>query len=98
MLRIALHGLLHRSEEAIGGGNRRRGDFGVPSAQAERFALVVYFLSGILGALMSVCGKLATQAGAHFMLLTLFRSVVLTLLTVPVLVRQRINPFAITET
>lgn len=51
LFRIALHG-------------RRHHPYGTPPEDAERAALLIYFLSTLLSAAMSVFGKLCSAAGA----------------------------------
>lgn len=86
LFRITLHGYGHR-----------RHSYGTPPEEAEHSALLVYFFSSILGAVMSVTAKLCGAAGVHFFLLVTVRSAVLCLLLVPLLVRRRVNPFAFND-
>lgn len=72
--------------------------YGTPPEEQEHAALFVYFLSGVLGCMMSVFGKLCSAAGLHFFSLAAVRSSVLCLLVAPLLIRKRVNPFAITKT
>jgi len=92
--RITLHGLhlhLHLCQ-------RQRHPYGTPPDAEEAAALWLYFLSSVLGAAMSVFGKLCTAGGLHFFMLVAVRSSVLCLLVLPQLIRHRLNPFAVTET
>lgn len=76
---------------------RRAHGYGTPPEEQERSALAVYLLSSLLAAVMSVFGKLCSAAGVHFFTLVAARSGVLCLLLVPLLVKHRVNPFAINE-
>lgn len=74
---------------------RHRHPYGTPPEAEERAALAIYLLSSILGCVMSVFGKLCATAGLHFFQLTAIRSAALCCMVAPMLLRKRINPFAV---
>lgn len=83
---------------ALHGRGWHRHPYGTPPAESERIALCVYFLSTLLGAAMSVFGKLCSQDGVHVFQLVFARSATLCLLTLPRLISKRINPFRLDAT